>query len=63
MQLTIDLLCPRSQWEWQGNDPETAREELSAHFKTCAAGVVLNIEMAMVTDVAAAITLIGELPK
>lgn len=63
MDLTIDLLCPKSQWDWQGNDPEAAQTVLAEHVKTCGAPVVLNIEVPPVKDLAGLLEFIGTLAR
>jgi hypothetical protein len=61
MQLTIDLLCPKSEWDWQGNDPKEAQIALAEHIKTCGAPVVLNIEIPPVKDLAGLLKFVGDL--
>jgi hypothetical protein len=63
MQLTIDLLCPKSQWDWQGSDLDEAQTELAEHIKTCGAPLVLNIEVPPVKDLAGLLKFLGALPR
>jgi hypothetical protein len=63
MDYTIDLLCPKTEWEWQGSDLDQAQSVFAEHIKTCGAPVVLNIEIPMVSDLAGVVGLIGALRR
>jgi hypothetical protein len=62
MQLNvIDLVCPGTGWDWQGDDPTEAEAELVAHVANCPRPVAMSVELieASPADVARLFAAIG----